>query len=130
MIHSSKSLTRSTKLLFLSLNLSIKQPQLNYLNTIRMSSTTSSWSPKINPYPIVRRDENYTESFKSLAKNNEEVIVKDPYHYLTVPSTSEETKKFVEDQSEYTKNYLLANKINAEKYKKVLTENWDYSKCK
>lgn len=87
----------------------------------------SNWNPLSNPYPVVRRDEAFIETFKSL--KNGEVKIPDPYHYLSEPpAASTETKSFVEEQGNYTREYLKSNQVNSDKFKTRLTENWDYSK--
>lgn len=84
------------------------------------------WDPAATPYPAVRRDESFVETFK-----NEQgpVDVKDPYHYLAEPpSTSDETAAFVKAQGDFTRQYTAQNK-DADNFKRELTKNWDYPRC-
>lgn len=84
------------------------------------------WDPKATPYPSVRRDENFVDTFKSQEKG--EVKVADPYHWLHEPD-SEETKRFVEAQGEHARAYLDQYQ-DADKLKKEITANYDYPRCK
>ncbi|SCZ88299.1 BZ3500_MvSof-1268-A1-R1_Chr2-1g04318 [Microbotryum saponariae] len=100
-------------------------------HAVAMSTSTATSSPPSNAtawvpgkFPPVRRDEDFTETFKS--KTRGEVKVADPYHWLHDPD-SDETKAFVKAQGEFASQYL-AKFEDADKFKKALTTNWDYPK--
>lgn len=77
------------------------------------------------PYPPVRRDDNFTETFKSATKGD--VAVKDPYHWLHEPDSSE-TTAFVEAQGKFARAYL-DQYADAGRFKEALTKNWNYARC-
>ncbi|KAM0788985.1 hypothetical protein ACM66B_003056 [Microbotryomycetes sp. NB124-2] len=89
-----------------------------------MSSTASKtpWDPSATPYPKVRRDDNFTETFTSAKRGK--VEIKDPYHWLQDPDSAE-TKAFVQDQGKFARQYLDQNPYRKE-FKQALTENWNF----
>ncbi|XP_037041818.1 prolyl endopeptidase-like isoform X1 [Bradysia coprophila] len=70
-------------------------------------------------YPSVRRDESVVDDYYGIK-------VADPYRYLEDP-TSEEVKKFIEDQNKLTDEYLGRNYIMPQIEKKIL-ETYNYTR--
>lgn len=96
------------------------------LSSTNMTATARTpWDPSATPYPAVRRDESFSETFKSAAKGS--VQVKDPYNWLQDPDSAE-TKQFVADQGAFTKKYLDQYE-HASKFKEALTQNFNYPRC-
>lgn len=95
----------------------------------QMSTTTTaamSWDPAASPYPSARRQD-HVDTYRSATKG--EVKVPDPYVWLEVPpSESEETKRFVEQQADLTATFLKKDP-NRDKFRKRLTEAYDYARC-
>ncbi|KAK4057924.1 hypothetical protein OIO90_001143 [Microbotryomycetes sp. JL221] len=86
------------------------------------SANKTAWDPAATPYPKVRRDEQFVETFKSARQGS--VEVKDPYHWLQDPD-SDETKRFVDEQGRFARQYLDQNPY-AKQFKQALTENFDF----
>ncbi|GAA5986969.1 hypothetical protein JCM10908_000972 [Rhodotorula pacifica] len=81
----------------------------------------TAWDPNHTPYPSTRRSDS-VEHFKSATRGD--VAVPDPYDWLHDPD-SPETKKFVQEQGEFTRKYLDQYR-DKERFAEELRKNWNY----
>ena len=95
------------------------------LNADSSQSFKTPWYPKKMPYPPARRSDT-VEYFQS-AKAGKKVPVADPYDWLHDPD-SKETKQFVQQQGDFTQQYLDQYK-HKEQFTRELRKNWNYPRC-
>lgn len=89
------------------------------------SNLKTPWDPNKTPYPPARRSDT-VEYFQS-AKAGKKVPVADPYDWLHDPD-SQETKQFVQQQGEFTQQYLDQYK-HKDQFTRELRKNWNYPRC-
>ncbi|KAJ1036427.1 hypothetical protein NDA13_000307 [Ustilago tritici] len=91
------------------------------------SSNAPAWSTQLNPYPLARRDEKASQTYKSAAKGS--VTVPEPYIWLEQPpSQSEETKEWVHAQAKLTQTYLDDCQPDLDILKSRIEKNFDFAR--
>ena len=75
--------------------------------------------PSTLKYPVIRRDENYFDSYHGRD-------VADPYNWLEDPD-SEETRRFVEAENEITTEYLKSCKVKEKFFARYSLKSFNFS---
>ncbi|KDN48433.1 hypothetical protein K437DRAFT_255543 [Tilletiaria anomala UBC 951] len=89
-----------------------------------MASPAPGWDLKARPFPQARRDDQASKTYTSANKGS--VTVPEPYVWLeTPPSQSLETKKWVQEQADFTQAYIRQNP-EREAFKEKVEQNFSY----
>lgn len=118
-------LRAATRTRLLSLSLGPSHHRTFAMTASLNADDKTPWDPRKTPYPPARRSDT-VEYFQS-AKAGGKVAVADPYDWLHDPD-SNETKQFVQQQGEFTQQYL--DQYNhKDQFTRELKKNWNYPRC-